>query len=263
MSFERNAVRLVALASASAAALTAAPALAQGAPDYAVLETYCVECHNFEEWAGGVAFDTMDFSTLHADAEVWEEVVRKLGGGLMPPPGAEQPDPAELAAFRRGLEAALDEAAGELGPRPGYVTLHRLNRKEYANQIRELFDLDVNVEELLPPDAESDGFENVANVLQVSPTFLDQYIGAARDISIRAVGNGQVFADLTTYLAPGSAANHNVHKAGLPLGSRGGMRVEHYFPVGGTYEITIGLGSRGGELLRAYPTGCLEFQHTL
>jgi hypothetical protein len=257
---DRKSFRAAVLGSA---ALFGTPALAQDAePDFTLLDRYCVECHNFEEWAGGVAFDTMDPALIHEDAEVWEEAMRKLGGRLMPPPGAEQPDSAELASFVETMEARLDAAAAEAGPRPGYVTLHRLNRTEYENQIKALFDLEVDVEALLPPDQESDGFENVADVLQVSPSFLDQYIGAARDISIRAVGNGEVFADQATYLSS-AQQNHNVHQAGLPLGSRGGIRVEHYFPVDGTYELTIGLGSRGGELLRSYPTGWLEFPHTV
>ncbi len=251
-----------ALVAGAAAMVMAAPAAAQESPDFSVVERFCYDCHNFEEWAGGLALDILDMEALHEDAEIWEDVARKLGGRLMPPPGAAQPDSAELARFVHALEARLDAVAEEAGPRPGYVSLHRLNRTEYANQIRALFDMDVDVEDLLPPDAESHGFDNIAEVLRVSPSFLDQYIGAARDISIMAVGTGEIFADQKTYLLP-SLVNHNVHRPGLPLGTRGGMRVEHYFPADGDYEITVGLGSRGGELLRSYPTGWLEFEHTL
>ncbi len=251
---------LVALAGPAHAADSGAAAISE--EHWSLLESHCVECHNFTDWAGGVAFDTMAPDMIGEDAEIWESVLRKLHGGLMPPPGEDTPDPAEVEAFALAMESALDHAAEQAGPRPGYVTLHRLNRIEYQNEIKALFDLDVDVEDLLPPDAESDGFTNVANVLQVSPTFLDQYIGAARQISIAAVGNGATFADEVTYLNP-AEQNQNVHVAGLPLGSRGGLKVEHYFPVDGEYQFTIGLGSRGGDLLRAYPTGWLELPHTL
>lgn len=250
---------------ALAASLVSMPAWAAdghgGIENWEMLEQYCVECHNFADWAGGIAFDVMSPDTLADDAETWEAVVRKLEGRLMPPPGSPQPEKAELAAFVHSLTGELDEAA-QGRPRPGYVTLHRLNRTEYANSIDALFGLDIDVAEMLPPDAKSEGFQNIADVLQVSPTFLDQYIAAAREISMRAVGNEALFVGSAQYLNP-LAKNHNVRVNGLPLGSRGGLQVEHYFPAAGEYQVSIAVSSKGGSLLRSYPTGWLEFEHTL
>src|SRR5690606_38212361 len=123
-----------------------------------LLQDHCVTCHNFEDWAGGVAFDTLSPDNLAADAEIWEHAVRKLRGRLMPPPGEPQPDDARRSAFIAALEAQLDATAAEGPPRAGYVSLHRLNRREYANEIRALLDLDVDAERLLPPDFRSHGF---------------------------------------------------------------------------------------------------------
>ena len=153
------------------------------------------------------------------------------------------------------LEGTLD-AAADAAPNPGRIALHRLNRTEYANAVDDLFGLKVDVAALLPKDDESDGFDNVANVLKVSPSFLEQYIGAASVVSEMAVGNPAAKMDSRVFYAePGT--NQNFHRAGMPLGTRGGMLVEHFFPADGTYTITL------GGLARARYVEGLEYQHTL
>jgi hypothetical protein len=173
----------------------------------------------------------------------------------MPPPGARKPDAATRRAWIAGLESTLD-GAGAATPNPGQVALHRLNRTEYANAIADLLALDIDVKALLPKDDESDGFDNVANVLKVSPSFLEQYIAAARAISEMAVGNPQAKRDSRVYYAE-AGINQSFHVAGMPLGTRGGMLVEHLFPADGEYEFDI------GGLARARYVEGLEYRHRL
>jgi hypothetical protein len=164
-------------------------------------------------------------------------VVRKLRGALMPPSSDPQPSAAERSAFMHTMENTLDQVAART-VNPGSVVLHRLNRREYRNAIRELLDLEVDAEALLPRDDLSGGFDNVAEVLKISPSFLEQYMAAARQVSIEAVGNPR--ARLTGRVYPGSlAAQQYLNHAGLPLGTRGGLLIDHYFPVDGEYETSI------------------------
>jgi hypothetical protein len=205
--------------------------------DWAFIEKYCTSCHNATDWAGELALDVLDTQNITADGHVWEEVVRKMRGALMPPSSEPQPSPEERTAFIQSMEALLDRAV-MTNPDPGSVVLHRLNRREYANAIRELLDLEVEPEALLPRDDMSGGFDNVAEVLKVSPSFLEQYFAAAREISIQAVGNPRARATGRVY--PGNlAAQQYVNRPGLPLGTRGGLIIDHYFPVDGDYELTI------------------------
>ncbi len=153
------------------------------------------------------------------------------------------------------LEHTLDAAAAQK-PAPGRVALHRLNRTEYANAVDDLLALKIDVKALLPKDDESDGFDNVANVLKVSPSFLEQYIAAARVISEMAVGDANAKRDSRVYyMKPGT--NQNYHVEGMPLGTRGGMLVEHLFPADGQYQFDI------GGLARARYVEGLEYRHTL
>ncbi len=221
---------------------TASPAMSPTASpavqaNWHLLEDYCVKCHNATDWAGGVAFDTMEPDKIGADAEIWEKAVRKLRGTMMPPPGKLQPEPAARRAFVRSLEGELDQSA-IARPNPGSVVLHRLNRTEYANAIAEILDLRIDPVALLPRDDKADGFDNVADVLKVSPSFLEQYLSAARQVSVEAVGNPTARTQSKIY--PGSpAAGEYVHLEGLPLGTRGGMLIEHDFPTDGDYEFTV------------------------
>ena len=220
---------------AAAAASHAPPGLQE--KDRAFLDRYCSDCHNATDWAGALALDVLDHDNIAAEGEVWEEVVRKLRGALMPPSSNPQPAAAERAEFIRSMETALDRAA-QASPNPGTVMLHRLNRREYANTIKELLDLNVDPEALLPRDDHSHGFDNVAEVLKVTPSFLEQYLAAAREISVQAVGNPRARA--TGRIYPGTlAAQQYINHEGLPLGTRGGLYIDHDFPVDGEYEITI------------------------
>jgi hypothetical protein len=223
---------------ACAAAPAATPAAGPPAPaHWGLLDQRCGACHNSTDWAGGLAFDTLTPEGIAADAEVWEKVVRKLRGHLMPPPGEPQMEPREQEAFVQWLETRLDAAAAA-SPDPGHVGLHRLNRTEYAREIERLLSLQVEVQTLLPRDVSSDGFDNVAAALRTSPAFLDQYISAARNIARLAIGNVSAKASSREYRAD-PATDQSKHLHGLPLGTRGGMLVEHFFPADGEYEFNI------------------------
>jgi len=178
----------------------------------------------------------------------------------MPPPGSPHPGVEEAGALVAALETALDSAAEARGSSPGAVALHRLNRAEYASAVRDLVGLEVDANRLLPPDVSSDGFDNVAEVLRVSPTYLDQFIAAAREVAIKAVGNPAPAPARAEYLS--KVKNHSAPVEGLPLGTRDGLVVEHYFPADGEYVFNLGVSSEPGAELRAYPQGWLEYEHT-
>jgi hypothetical protein len=253
-------------AAASASAESSGTAHAPAEEKWAFLDKYCSECHNAEDWAGGVAFDTLSPESIPEEPETFEHAVRKLRGRLMPPPGKPQPDKAELTAFVSWLENTLDEAAAK-HPDPGRIPLHRLNRKEYANAVYDLVGLKLDVKEMLPPDDQVDGFDNVANVLQVSPSFMEQYISAARIVATQAIGDMTPRTMGVTYNArsfgttssgsQGCWSQQCFHVEGLPLGTRGGMMVEHVFPADGEYILNI---SNMAVALWVYN---LEFEHTL
>jgi mono/diheme cytochrome c family protein len=204
----------------------------------ALIDEKCGACHNSTDWAGGLAFDTLTLDELHSDAEVWEETIRKLRGRLMPPPGEPQPAQTDIDATVRWLETRLDTAAKAAPPDPGFVGLHRLNRNEYGREIRRILDLDVDVTELLPRDVYSDGFDNQAATLRMSPSFLDQYIGAARAVARQAIGRVDAKSNSREYRAP-SSLDQSKHVDGLPLGTRGGFWVDHHFPADGDYVFSI------------------------
>jgi hypothetical protein len=248
------------LCTATAFMVLAAPlSAAEGQdPNWSLLETYCSDCHNATDWAGGVAFDTMTPDDVGTDAAVWEQAVRKLRGNLMPPPGKPQPPRDEAQRFVKWMEGKLDHAASTR-PNAGHVVLHRLNRTEYATSIKAMLAVDVDAKTLLPPDTESGGFDNVAEVLSVSPSFLEQYISAARRLSALAVGEAAPKPLRAVYRAP-TKVNRNGHVDGLPLGTRGGMVVDHYFPADGVYELNLYLDSVDSNLLRSY---WLEYPNTL
>jgi len=217
--------------------------LAQAPQHWGMLKTYCVGCHNAKTRTGGLAFDEMNPAAVPEQAKTWEAVVRKLRGGMMPPPGLRRPEKRESDAFVAWMEGYLDAFAA-LNPNPGEVALHRLNRKEYANAVYDLLGLRVDPSELLPQDAQSNGFDNIANVLQASPAFFNQYVAAARSIAVQAVGKTDVRPGSQTYLNPNKGAQA-FHVDGLPLGTRGGFAVDHLFPADGEYEINLPSPLRG------------------
>jgi hypothetical protein len=209
----------------------------------ATLDSYCVTCHNDRLKTSNLSLEQLDLSTVGDHPDVWERVVRKLRAGVMPPPDVRRPPLADYEALRDYLEAELDRrAATRLNP--GSVVLHRLNRTEYANVVRDLLDLDVDVTTLLPPDDAARGFDNVAGSLTISPTLLESYTTAAARIAKMAVGYWKSPTEMT-YLAPGDTSQ-NMHIEGLPLGTRGGMMARHIFPADGEYKFSIqnfGVGS--------------------
>jgi mono/diheme cytochrome c family protein len=232
---------------------------------FGFLNYYCSKCHNATDWAGGVAFDTMNAEGIPDEAETWEHSVRKLRGQLMPPAGNRQPPKEARLGFISYMEGQLDQAALE-HPQPGRVALHRLNRKEYANAVWDLLNVRADVNSMLPQDDVAEGFDNVANVLQVSPSFLDSYLAAARAVAIQAIGDPAVKPMGTQYFAGsfGTTGNGNTggsqqffHVEGLPLGTRGGIAVEHVFTADGEYELNI------GNMAQALWVYNMEFQHHL
>ena len=208
------------------------------AQNWPMLQNYCEKCHNTEDWAGNIAFDTMMPGDIGSDAETWEKAIVKLRGRLMPPPGQKQPPSDQIHSFVHFMETSLDNSAASRPPQPGRVALHRLNRKEYANAIWDLLAVKVDPGTVLPTDDTIDGFDNVANVLQVSPSFLDQYLTAARSIAVDAVGEVPNHPAGTQYIVK-DAGNQEEYEEGLPLGTRGGMQVTHDFPADGEYELNI------------------------
>ena len=224
-----------------------------------MLDAYCTDCHNDAELAGEFSLQRVSASSVAAHPDRWERVVRRLRGKVMPPPGSPHPGAEQVQAFVAALEATLDASAESKGAVPGSVVLHRLNRVEYQTAVQSLLGVNIDASRLLPADVTSDGFDNVAEVLRVSPTYLDQYIAAAREISIMAVGNPSSEPVRTQYRSDNW--NHTAHVDGLPLGTRDGLVVEHYFPADGEYVFSLDVSSEPGAELRAYPQGWLEYAH--
>jgi hypothetical protein len=203
-------------------------------PDPALVQKYCLTCHSARVKTAGLSLEGMNPAEAAAHAEVWEKVVMKLRGGMMPPQGMPRPDEAALEAFAVALEQTLDRGAqGTI--RPGYKPVHRLNRTEYGNAVRDLLDLQVDVTDLLPADDESNGFDNIAGVLRVSPSLLEQYLSAARRISSLAVGSDTDVVRLAYRISPDDSQEDHVE--GLPLGTRGGLLFRHNFPQDAEYEF--------------------------
>jgi mono/diheme cytochrome c family protein len=228
---------------------------ADPAGHWSFFNQYCEKCHNAEDWAGGVAFDTLTPADIPENADTLEKAVRKLRGHLMPPAGKPQPDPQLTREFVGWLETSLDQVAQD-HPNPGKVALHRLNRSEYANAVRDLLDLPVDPAALLPKDDSQHGFDNVADALQVSPSFLDQYLSAARTVAVQAIGNRAARPAGASYVAK-DTGTQQFYREGLPLGTRGGMVVDHYFPADGDYVMNI------GNMAQALWVYNMEFENTV
>ena len=205
---------------------------------HAVTEQYCTKCHNTEDWAGGLDLTSLDHAHVGGDAQTWEKVVLKLRAGMMPPPGKERPSRQQTEAIVRALETRLD---AESKDRPASPALHRLNRVEYANAIRDLFGMKVDVAAMLPPDDASNGFDNVASGLAISPALIQGYTTAAMKLSRAAVGDMTATETTAIYQTP-PTLSQDKHLEGLPLGSRGGVRIVHNFPLDAEYHFSV----RGG-----------------
>ena len=207
--------------------------------DQELVTRYCVTCHNDRARSGNLSLSSVDVTRPELDAETWEKVVRKLRAGLMPPANAPRPERARLEALRRNVEGSLDRSA-MARPTPGVTSLHRLNRSEYANVIRDLLAIDVDTATLLPPDDSVEGFDNIADVLGTSPALIERYVGAAAKISRLAVGNTDLGPISVTYKVRGDLSQDR-HIEGLPLGTRGGILIRHNFPVDGEYLFRFSL----------------------
>ncbi|MDG2174547.1 MAG: DUF1592 domain-containing protein [Gammaproteobacteria bacterium] len=210
------------------------------------LNQHCTECHNFEDYSGGLDFTTMFADEVPQNADVWEKAIQKLQSRMMPPPGQEKPEEENLVSFISWLTTYLDEAA-ELNPVYHNVPIHRLNRKEYANAVRDLTGIEFEPADILPEDNSLEGFDNIAEALNVTPAFINQYVLAARSIMEQAVGDKTPSTGSTMYfpdedlpIRMQGGGSQQQHIAGLPLGTRGGMLVEHWFPADGEYAVSIG-----------------------
>jgi hypothetical protein len=203
-------------------------------------KVYCDTCHFGPKARAGLNLEALDLANLGENGAVWEKVLRKLRSHEMPPAGMPRPDAATYGALVEAIESERDRLA-EIKPNPGRATLHRLNRAEYANAVRDLLALDVDVAELLPADDIGYGFDNIADVLQVSPLLLERYLAAATKISALAVGDTALPVSYQTYDVPRGLVQLERMGEAMPLGSRGGASVRHRFPVDGEYEISVGL----------------------
>jgi mono/diheme cytochrome c family protein len=249
---------LLAVAVPDAAAPQATPpapgiADAEGARE--LIARYCTTCHNARAKTGGLALDTLDLTQVADHADVWESVVRKLRTGVMPPAGMPRPDRAAASSLASWLEAELDGAAR--APRPGRPLLRRLNRAEYANVIRDLLSVDVDVASLLPADDSAFGFDNIGDLLTVSPALLERYLDAADRVSALAVGDPATALGSETYHVRGDQSQSQ-HLDGLPLGTVGGLAVRHTFPLDAEYEFKLTLFRTNLEAIRG-----LEHTHQI
>lgn len=253
----------MALSGVTAIAAQAGP----GQEPWSVVQDYCLGCHNSKAKVGGLALDSLSPDRIAQDAKTWEAAIRKLRGGLMPPPGAKRPEGQAVVELISWLEKKID--GGVSDPPPGHLSLRRLNRREYAYVIRDLLGIQIEAEKLLPIDDRKGNFDNNASGLQVSPAFIDQYVAAAREIARQALGDAEAPPITTTYGdvenmvislppkgAPGTGKQQH-HIEGMPLGTRGGFSVKHTFPVDGEYELTI------GDMALAREVPRMEFENTV
>ena len=229
-----------------------AASAASGASPREILDAYCVTCHNQRLKTAGLSLDTPDLAKVPEQGEIWEQVVRKLRSGTMPPAGARRPDQTTYNVLASWLEGQLDQAA-EMHPYAGRPALHRLNRSEYTNAIRDLLALEVDAASLLPPDDSAFGFDNISEALGISPSLQEHYLSAALKIGALAVGN--------TDGNPGSETwrirqdlSQDQHIEGLPLGTVGGTLVHYNFPVDGEYSFQAKLYRTNLNIMRGLET---------
>lgn len=217
------------------------PALAQAQPaidknHVQMLDKYCSECHNQDDFAGGISFDLLETNNVLKDAETWEKVLVKLQAGMMPPPGKDRPDSKQVAGFVGDVANTLDSAWAS-APNNGAPLLHRMNRREYQNAVRDLLDLPINAASLFPVDSSSEGFDNLASVLSVSPALMQAYVTVANKVSRLAVGDATTSLTSATYRSDGQ--DQSAQLDGITLGTRGGLTFNHVFPLDAEYQLQI------------------------
>ncbi len=212
----------------------------------ALLDTYCVRCHNERTTSGNLRLDSADVSAVAEHGELWEKVIGKLRGGLMPPPGRPRPEKVAYDAFASWLETELDQAAAA-DPNPGRTeSFHRLNRTEYQNIVRDLLAIDMDFSDLLPIDDSGGGdapFDNIASSLRLTQSLMEVYLSVANRVSRLAVGSAPPEAELRFRVH--ADLGQDVHFEGMPFGTRGGLLIDHIFPVDGEYEIEVNVRGRG------------------
>lgn len=222
------------LAAGGAQAQTAAQT--QLGEQWSMIDDYCVECHSFAEFRGGLALEDMKPADVLENPDIFEEVLRKLKIHAMPPRKQKQPANDLRDHFVAALEHTLDEAA--LGdPYAGTTTVHRLNRAEYANAIRDLLGVEIDLSEMLPSDGGDFGFDNIAELLRTSPMLLDRYMTVGLRVADLALGNTEAPVSVTTYGIPFDTSQEK-HLPGMPIGTRGGVSAKHYFPADGEYVFS-------------------------
>jgi cytochrome c5 len=222
----------------------------------AIVEKYCISCHNERTKTAGLMLDKLDVSDVGSGADKWEKVVRKVRVGMMPPQGAPRPDPEARQAFVSWLTSELDRAAAA-NPNPGRGLIHRLNRSEYANVIRDLLTLEVDTSSLLPPDDSAYGFDNIADALSVSPVLLERYLTAADKITSLAVGDRETGPYGQTFRIR-QDASQDTHIEGLPIGTVGGILARTTLPLDGEYAFAVKLFRTNLGVVRG-----LEYEHQL
>jgi len=213
---------------------------------WAMIDRYCVDCHNDAEYTGDLSLEGRTPAQVHADAEIWEKAIHKLKIGMMPPRGEPQPEPEVRAQFVSALENSLD-AAYMNAPNAGSPKVHRLNRAEYSNAVRDLLAVEADLAEFLPSDGGDFGFDNIAEVLTTSPMLLERYLTVALRVSDLALGDPEAVSGSTAFKLP-LDLTQNYHLEGLPLGTRGGIAVTHTFPADAEYVFS-------GRLLRGVEEG--------
>jgi mono/diheme cytochrome c family protein len=233
-----------------------APPASPAAQHRRLLDTYCVGCHNERLKTADLMLDRMNLNDVAQNGAVWEKVIRKLEGGQMPPQGMPRPPAEAVSGLVAFLKTTLDEAA-LANADPGRAPIHRLNRTEYANAVRDLLAVEIDPAEFLPPDDESDGFDNIADALRVSPTLIDQYLAASRKIAELAVGDMDITPVSRVIQVPPDRSQER-HIEGLPLGTRGGVLIHHNFPLDAEYDFHVFLLQN----IVGYVTG-LEYAHDL
>ncbi|MBI4888044.1 MAG: DUF1592 domain-containing protein [Acidobacteria bacterium] len=224
----------------AAGAQSLAPVPAHSAPPRDVLDRFCVTCHNARLQTAGLSLDSVDVGHPAENAAVWEKVLHKLRARDMPPSGAPHPDNAAYEALATYLETALDAAAAAR-PNPGRPAAYRLSRFQYANAVRDLIALDIDAESLLPADDSGYGFDNIGDVLTVSPVLVEKYLSAAATISRLAVGDPSLAPTVTEFHVPPATVQTERESRDLPIGSRGGIAVHHHFPLDAEYVLSVRL----------------------
>ncbi|MFM2126119.1 MAG: hypothetical protein RL328_2570, partial [Acidobacteriota bacterium] len=233
----RAAAVVVGLGCLSLWSLPAAPTAQPPVRD--TINRFCVGCHNQRLKTGGLSLETEDLASIANNSELWEKVVKKLRAGTMPPPGSPKPSAAIYKETTSWLESQLDQAAAR-APFAGRPAIHRLNRAEYANTIRDLLALDIDAESLLPPDDSAYGFDNIADMLGVSPSLQEHYLTAALKVAALAVGDPNQPPGSQTWRIRQDLSQDR-HVEGLPLGTVGGTSARYNFPVTGKYRLNAKL----------------------